>query len=279
MIRLNTVIVEDIPANREALKTLLKNECPNVKVLGEAGTIEEAEKVISQVNPNLVFLDIEIRKATSFDLLDKLHKENAINFEIIFFTAHGRYEYATRAIEFSALDFLSKPVDPKKLRIAVEKAAMKLDQQQYKSQVELLLETLSFPNFKSKRIAFHLTKSIIEFVEVDTIIYLEADSTITHIHLEGGNMLSAMRNMGHYSKLLLPDHNFFPISNSLLINLDFVKRYNHNELAVSLINGQSLYASRRGGKDFKRFLSDNKGEYGRIRRAGMKGVLRRLFGV
>lgn len=214
MKNLRCVIVEDIAANREALKKLLAEECPFVEVLGEADNIKEAETLIQSIQPRLVFMDIEIKSATSFDLLDRLHQNDAINFEIIFFTAHGTYEYATRAIEFSALDFLTKPLNSEKLKLAVEKASNKLNQTQYNAQIELLLETLSLPNQQSKRIAFHLIKGIVEFVQVDDIIYLEADGTLTYVYLQNGNRLTAVKNLGHYSKLLLSGYSFFPISNA-----------------------------------------------------------------
>ena len=278
MTTVQSVIVEDIPANREALKKMLAEECPYVQVLGDAETIEEGEALINKVKPQLVFMDIEIKRATSFDLLEKLHQTGAIDFEIIFFTAHGTYEYATRAIEFSALDFLTKPVDPVKLRHAVEKAIAKLNLKPNNAQIELLLETLRTPNFKSKRIAFHLIKGIIEFVKVDDIVYLEADGTVTYVHLKDGDKLTAMRNLGHYSKLFLSDYNFFPISNSLLVNMDYVKRYNHNELNVLLTNGEHIYASRRGGQDFKRYLDDNKGKFGNVQGGRLREALKRLVG-
>ncbi len=275
---IKSIIIEDTPANLNTLKTFLTEECPYVKVLGDADNLEDGEALIKQTQPQLVFLDIEIKRATSFELLEKLHKIEAINFEIIFFTAYGTYENATRAIEFSALDFLTKPLNREKLKIAVEKATKKLNQIQTSRQIELLLETLRLPNFKSKKIAFHLTKGIIEFINVDNILYLEADKTITHIYLQDGSKLNALRNIGHYSKLLTFDYNFFPISNSLLVNLDYIKQYIHSELRVILVTGKELYASRRGGQDFRRFLNNNKGKYRNIQGDTWKGKVRKFFG-
>ena len=278
MTSIQSIIVEDIPANREVLKKLLAEQCPNVSILGEAETIEEAENLIKKTNPRLVFLDIELKQTTGFDLLKKLHREGSINFETIFFTAHGTYDNATRAIKYSALDFLTKPLDPEKLRHAVEKASKKLNQKQHNAQIELLLETLKSPSAKTNRIAFHLLKGIIEFVKVDDIVYLEADQNVSYVYLQNGSKLNAMRNLGHYSKLLVSDYSFFPISHSIVVNLDYVKRYNHSELTVSLTNGKHLFASRRGGQDFKRYLNENRKNFGGIQGNGLRGVFKRLFG-
>ncbi len=277
---LPTVIIEDIPANREALKQMLGQECPYVQVLGAADNIQAAKELIMQNHPKLVFLDIELKGATSFDLLDMLNREDAIDFEIIFFTAHGKFEYANRAIEFSALPLLTKPVDPKKLRRHVEKAYEKIkDRQnlvQFKTQIEALLQSLNNPgNFG--RIAFHLTKGVIEFVEVDDILYLKADTTVTQVHLLE-NKITAVKNLGFYKKLLLPNYHFFAISNSLLINLKHVKRYSHRDLCVTFNNGVKVFASRRGGQNLRDFLSRNKSEFGSIQDNLLERWIGRLFG-
>ena len=253
-------------------------ECPQVTLIGEAATQEEAYQLIQTLSPSLVFMDIQMKEGTSFDLLEKLHNEGGVHFEIIFVTAYGKYEYATKAIEYSALDFITKPIEPDKLKTAVEKAEKVLDKNQYAAQIALLLENLARPNTKSKRIAFHLAKGIVEFVEVENIIYLEADTQVTYIFLKNGEKLTAMRNLGHYSKLLLTDYDFFPISNKHLVHLAYVTRYNHSELTVRLTNGEHLFASRRGGKDFRQYLNNNKQDYPDLQNGGLGGFLKRLLG-
>ena len=133
--KITTVIVEDSKDNREALKTLLKNQCPDVEAMGEAPDIDTAYSLIVEQEPELVFLDIQLKNHTSFDLLDRLMKNNSVDFEIIFITAHGSFEYATRAIAYSALDFITKPISSKGLRKAVEKARERLNRENYKEQI------------------------------------------------------------------------------------------------------------------------------------------------
>ena len=275
---IKTIIIEDIIDNREALKRLLASDCPEVQIIGEADSVQSGVNLILRERPDLVILDIQLRDGTGFDILSELLDRNRIDFEIIFFTAHGNFENATKAIEYSALDFITKPIDPYKLCQAVQKVEKKVDRTQYNTQVSLLLENIAKNNSKGKRISIHLSKGIIEFVEVDEIIYLEADATITYVHLLRGNKLIAMKNLGFYSKLLMSDYNFFPISNSIVVNLDFIKRYNHSELAVVLTSGETIYASRRGGQDFKKFLNDNKSQYGDIEPQGLGQIFKKLLG-
>lgn len=253
---INAVIVEDSEINRKTLKKMLGAYCEEVSIIGEAATIEDAYMTIKEVEPDLVFLDIQMKKGTTFDLLKRLHDESSIDFDIIFVTAYGMFEYATKALEYAALDFITKPIDKDKLIVAVNKAKSKIGKNSQKQQVALLLENLSQLNSKSRKIAIHMPKGIIEFVPVEEILYLEADGVVTHVFLEpNGKKITAMKNLGNYGKLLINDYNFFQISNSCVVNLDYVKRYNHSELTLTFSNGMSVFASRRGGQDFKKYLN------------------------
>lgn len=276
MRKINTLLVEDTAANRKALRLLLEQKCPQVQLLGEAETLDEAYRLIKELKPELVFLDIQMKEGTSFDLLETLYREQAINFEIIFVTAHGKFEYATRAIEYSALDFLTKPIDSGKLRAAVQKAEKKLDAQNQQKQVSLLLELLQQPGSKSRKIAFHSVKGILELVEIDHISWLEADGKVTKVHLSEGKNFTALRNLGHYSRMLIAERQIFPVSNKALVNLDQVKKYNHRELTVTLNDGTTIYASRRGGQDLKHFLTESQ-EYGGLQSSSLKKLLGRFF--
>ncbi len=276
MKKINAIIVEDTAANREALKLLLEQKCPQVQLLGEAGTLDEAYRLIKELQPDLVFLDIQMKEGTSFDLLETLYREQAINFEIIFVTAHGKFEYATRAIEYSALDFLTKPIDSAKLRAAIQKAEKKLDDQNQQKQVSLLLELLNQPASKSSKIAFHSVKGILELVEIEHITWLEADGKVTKVHLDKNRNFTALRNLGHYSRMLMAEPQIFPISNKALVNLDHVKKYNHRELTLTLNDGTAIFASRRGGQDLKHFLTENR-EYRGLQGSGLKNLLGRFL--
>lgn len=276
---IKAVIIEDIPDNREALTTLLASECPEVKIIGEADTVDSGYQLIKRKQPALVFMDIQLKDGTGFDILGELFEEDAIDFEVIFCTAHGNFENATKAIQYSALDFITKPIGQDKLVQAVQKANRKLNKKQYTEQIAELLSNLSKPqSTKARRIAIHLIKGVIEFVEVDNIIRMEADGAMTKVYLENGKKLTAVKNLGSYSKLLTSDYNFFPISNSIVVNLDYVKRYKHAELTVTLINGESIFASRRGGQDFKKFLNDNKSRFGDLQSSGITGFFKKLLG-
>lgn len=114
---LRALIVEDEKHNRETLKNLLTEFCPEVQVAGMAASVDEALLLIRSVRPDLVFLDIELQTGTGFDLLSQLKD---LDFEVIFTTAFE--QYAIKAIKFSSLDYLLKPIDLEELQAAVAKA-------------------------------------------------------------------------------------------------------------------------------------------------------------
>ena len=103
---MNAIIIDDEPANRENLSQLLERHCPEIKITGQADGVEEGLKIINRQYPDLLFLDIQLKGKSGFDLLTELKE---INFEIIFVTAYDHY--GIHAVKFAALDYLLKPID------------------------------------------------------------------------------------------------------------------------------------------------------------------------
>src|SRR6187402_2161346 len=111
---IKAVIVDDKPASIELLKWLIGQHCPEITQVDSATSVAEALPLLESVQPDIVFLDIQMPKQSGFDLLSQIGRWN---FEVIFTTAYN--EYAIQAIRFSALDYLLKPVDPDELKAAV----------------------------------------------------------------------------------------------------------------------------------------------------------------
>jgi two-component system, LytTR family, response regulator len=251
MLQIKTIIIEDIPRDRELLQSILDQECPNVVVVGYAASADDGYRIITRLKPELVFLDIQLERSTGFDLLKRLQEENAIDFEVIFVTAYGSNENETRAIDYSALDFIEKPPAPNTVRTAVKNATRLLDARMYQTQITNLLAHLQGTAKHDPEIIFDLSKGEKEVVKVNDILYLKADETITYIHLKGDKKLTAVKNLGHYSKILMAEYDFFPIHNNTVVNKKEVKRISTRESTVILSNGQELSGSRRGFDGFK----------------------------
>jgi two-component system LytT family response regulator len=270
---ITALIVEDIQDTSDYIRQRILHLFPQIRKIHQAYDIDGAYQLIKDSTIHLVFLDIQLTTGTGFDLLKKLSAEDCIDFEIVFITGESAKEHTLRAIKYSAIDFLYKPLDDSELVQAVNKALAKINTRHFNHQIKLLLERVSdSQSAPSHKMAFHLHNGIIEFVNISEIIYLKADGVITYVHLQDDSRLSVTRNIGFYKDMLVGDYHFHAISNSLLVNQEFIKKYNHRELMVELTNGTVLYASKRFGKDFK----DRFNTKGRL--SGWTKSLRQLWG-
>lgn len=257
--KFKVLIVEDIIDTSDYIKQRILKLCPALNYPDQAFNIDEAFEKITTHNYDIIFLDIQLPKGTGFDLLSRLSEKGKIDFEIIFITGESERGHTLSAIKYSAIDFLYKPLDDIELVMATNKAIDKLKSSYFNKQIKLLLDRVGHEKVsESNKIAFHLHSSIIEFVNVKEIKYLQADGVITYVFLENGEKLSVTRNLGFYKDMLIADYNFHLISNSLLVNHEFILRYNHHELLLTLKDGTKLYASKRYGKEFKDSLTQNK---------------------
>lgn len=271
MNKLRTILIEDIDDNLEILQIFLYKNCPEVEVIGIAKTRNEGFDLITTLSPDLVISDIELPGGTSFDIFKDLLQGGDINFEIIFISAHNDTDYYRKAIHFAACDFVSKPIDYKKLKEAINIALQKRYHKESNSKISVLIDNLDLSESTERKVGFHLIRGAIQFVRVKDIQYLEADATITHVHMKDKTKITATRNLGHYSKGLISDHSFFSISNAIVINTDCINRYNHGERVVEFENGVKVIASKRGGVDFKEFLSNPRPK------SDVKSILKKLF--
>jgi two-component system, LytTR family, response regulator len=255
---MKTIIIEDIAHEVALIKSLLKQYFPGIEVVGHADNVEDGVRLISTLKPNFLLMDIEIMGGTSYDILNQLQKQQIpMDFEVIFLTGNRKFDYATMAFAYSALDFLTKPIEPESFVKAIEKAIQQSNPQQYLHQIQLFMDLVRSPDNRNAKLAVHKVGGIIEFVLIDQIIYLEADREVTAFVFKAEKEIKAARNLGQYDQLLINNHHFFPISNSVLINLEEMKSYDHSEKRITMSNGKQLYASRRGGQDLKNYLNSN----------------------
>src|SRR5688500_10989708 len=137
------LIADDEPGARSTIKCFLQQHFPNIVLIGEAGGVDEAVKLLRHQPVDLVFLDIEMEDGTGFDLLDRL---TVINFNVIFTTAHN--EFAIKAFRYNAIDYLLKPIDPDEFVNAVQKAVQYIDQGILRQQFDQLLATTKKKSFE-----------------------------------------------------------------------------------------------------------------------------------
>ncbi|OJJ20312.1 DNA-binding response regulator [marine bacterium AO1-C] len=244
---LKALIIDDEAKARRILHELLKEYCPQVEVVADADDVPNAVKAIHKHQPNLVFLDIEMPGYTGFQLLDFFDQ---INFEIIFTTAYR--EYAIQAFQVSAIDYLLKPIQIELLIKAVEKVQGQLKPPQINERINTLKNNLSQEHIT--RIALPVSEGLL-FVEVDEIVYLNAEGAYTQIFLEGGRKVLVSKKIKSFEKVL--DHpGFFRTHRSYLINLNRVKQYVKQDGGYIIMdNGDTVSLARERKEAFLKVYS------------------------
>lgn len=250
--KIKVIIVDDEQGARESLKNILeKYYADDLLVSGTAGDVTEAFELINNVQPHLVFLDIEMPKGGGFNLLSKF--ENLF-FNVIFVTAYD--QYAIKAIKFSALDYLLKPVDLDELDKAIQKHKLsKSIERVEKQKIKNLIENIQGEN-QIRKVAVPDGNGLI-FIPLKNIIRCESDGNYTVIYQVSGKKTIASRTLGDFEEMFAGEH-FFRIHRSHLINLEHLVKYVKGEGGyVELSDGSKAEVSRRKKTDFVDFLQNN----------------------
>jgi two-component system LytT family response regulator len=252
-------IVEDSQENIDTLRYLLSDISDDIRIAGAAQTMDEARHLLRQPL-DLAFLDIQLKEGTVFEVLEELQSSGDPIPPLIFVTAHGSFDYASKAMRFAALDFLTKPLAIDDLRNAVGRFRHVSKQRQSQSeQIRFMLEMLRGNMQAPKSIGVILVKGVIEFVDLTDILYFEADENTCKVHQQDSTLLHSTRHLGYYLDLLSGHTEFLQISKSCLVNATHVKRYDHRAKELLLKNGKSLVASHRFSKVLKNRLMEQPG--------------------
>ena len=235
--KLRTIIVDDELDAVNFIQTIIKEYCPMLEIVGKANTALDGIKTINEVKPDLVFLDVEMPHGSGFDLLSQFPEKT---FDVIFITAFNHY--AIKAIKFSAVDYILKPINISEFIQAVEKVIEKRNSSvNQNSNYIALLENLK------TSLPFKLaipTSDGMEYLKTKDIIRIEADRSYSWFYLVNKRKILVSKNLKEYQELL-NDRNFFRPHNSHLINLEHVKRYIRSEGgAIEMSDGSQVPISR-----------------------------------
>ncbi|MCO6488538.1 MAG: response regulator transcription factor [Phaeodactylibacter sp.] len=216
---IKAVIIDDERHSVETLKLKLDKHCPDVEVAASFTDSEQGAAHLRENPPDLLFLDIEMPRLNGFELLESLGE---VPFDVIFTTAYD--EFGIRAIKFSALDYLLKPIQVDELKAAVERHSRKSRHNLSNSQLEVL-----FSNIKEEqrgrpgKIAL-ATKESIEFVFPEEIVACSSDSNYTMIYLKDGRKKLISRTLKDFEELLT-EFGFYRTHHSHLVNLNHVREF------------------------------------------------------
>ncbi len=249
MVTIKAIIIDDEERARSSLSTLLGEYCPNIEIIAQCTNVPEGVLAINQKRPQLVFLDIEMPEYNGFELLSFFRE---VDFEIIFVTAYN--EYALKAFEVSAVDYILKPVDIDKLQAAVEKAETRLNTFDMQNRLEVLKE--SFKTEQFNKIALPVSEGLL-FIDTSDIVYLEADGAYTEVWLKNGSKIVVSKKIKFFEEVLDKRVNFFRSHRSYIVNINFIKKYSKSDNALTLDNGKTIIISRDRKVEFEQQLKNN----------------------
>lgn len=238
---MKSIIIDDEKHCIKTLSKLLETNFPEIKILATCFDSTKAYDLIVKHKPDFIFLDIEMPFLNGFDLLSKFEP---LDFDVIFTTAYD--SYAIKAIKFSALDYLLKPIDKDELAFAIEKIKDKMGFIS-KAQIDMaktfntkqLPDTIALP-----------TMDGLTFTSVNDIVHCTADGSYTRLFMLDKSEILLSKTLGDVDELL-SDYNFFRIHHSSLINLKEVKKYIRGEGGeVVMSNGKNLMVARTRKTEF-----------------------------
>jgi two-component system, LytTR family, response regulator len=236
---ISTVIIDDEPGSREAIREMLRLYCNGIEVVAEGEDVVSGIEAIKRHNPQLVLLDIRMPDGTGFDLIRQIMP---VSFRIIFVTAYE--EYAIKAFRFNALDYLTKPIDPAELQSAIEKASSIIENEDINERLKKLLnDYMKFQVPENRKIILK-TSETIHIVDIDNIVRCESDRNYTVFHLEDKTKILMSKTIKDYSDLL-ELHSFYRVHHSHLINLRFLVKFKRDELMCVLKDDTEIPVSTR----------------------------------
>ena len=231
---LKTIIVDDEPDSIKLLSLQLSQHCPEIEIAGMYTSSVKALPAIEKIQPDLVFLDIEMPIMNGFELLEKiLH----LPFSVIFITAYN--QYALKAFRFNAVDYLVKPVDAEDLIEAVKKVAKQIRP----TAAQLSQMQKQMRGEAATRIAIPGQQGGVTFIDLNEIVYSEASNNYSKLILTDGKQFLISKTLKDVQEVLEEEH-FLRVHRQYIVNLNHVKHFNRNEGILTMDNGDHIPIAR-----------------------------------
>ena len=226
--KIRSVIVEDESAAREALKSYLAKYCPQIEVVGEAHNSKEAISILHELQPQLVFLDVEMPFGNAFDVLDECKH---LYFETIFVTAFS--EYSLRALNQSAAYYLLKPLSIEELILAVNKVQKHIINNEIFNRNKIIVENFKEPKPEKQQVILPTLEGF-EIIRMEHIIRLQGNGNFTDIYLSDKSKKMVCRFLKYFTEIL--PYPFIRVHKSHIININFIKSYHKSSGGYVVLN-------------------------------------------
>jgi two-component system LytT family response regulator len=235
---IKAIVIDDEVHCIETLRILLGEYCPDVQIIEECRSAKQGLLAIGRLKPDLVFLDVEMPAMNGFEMLEQLPE---IDFSVVFTTGYD--QYAIKAIRFSALDYLLKPIDHHELAAAVRKIKT-LSRPAAPEQFTMLSATVHNREIGFTKIAIPTAEGF-ELIPAEMIISCEADDNYTCFYLKDKSKMIACRTLKEVEAQLEPFSSFVRVHHSYIANLNEVARYVRGEGGyVVMSDGRTITVSR-----------------------------------
>lgn len=227
---MKVLVIDNEPNLRTAIKALLNAFCPEITNIEDADGVQSGLSKIRNYQPDVVLLDVEMDDGSGFDLMKQIVNPG---FQLIFVTAHNKY--AIEAFQFSAIDYLMKPVDPDALQKSIQRAIANIRNNSLHQQVQVLLQQLAGIQNHDRKIVLKDIENTY-FIRVADILYCEAEGTYTKFYFSNNDPILVSKNLKEYETILEPI-GFVRTHHSFLANPDKIKMYDKTDGGALILEG------------------------------------------
>ncbi len=272
-----TILLDDSEGINLVLKRFLEMDCPQIEIVGMASNIKEAEMMIIQEQPHILLLDIHVNDETSIDLLKYLFRLDKINFEVIFVTGGAQDDLLTKAIHFSYIDCISKPVDPRILKKNIEKITTCYSPGLPNERIGVLLNLIE-SQYEPQLIHIPFMTKELRWFHMEEVEYFKSDKsgTICSLINKKTPVFSA-HNINIYKKWLVNRSSFISVNTSFLVNMRKVQRFNARKNILYMQSGEQIMVAMNCINHVIGELSSRRKSISTFPGFGLRSALRKLL--
>lgn len=234
--KIKAIIVDDEPNARVVLKQLILKDQINIEIVSECECLTDAVSAIKTHKPDVVFLDVQMPKYAGYEIVDFI---NPIDFQIVFVTAFDNY--AIKAFEVNAMDYILKPIERNRLSQTIKKIALHIEKKRKQEEYQLLAES-----FRNNQISKIIIPEIGDrrIVDTNSIIAIEAQSSYSRFFLSDSTEFIASKTLKYFDNILEGDKRFTRTHRAYVVNLDYIISINKKDYSIHLENGVVAKVSR-----------------------------------